>query len=221
MHRSGTSMLIGTLQEAGAYLGNVYGDAIEFNRKGLLEPLAVLHMHEDLLKANGGSWNKPVEQLRWSNLHTAVRDLFIESRAGHPVWAFKDPRTLFTLQGWQQVLPGLELVGIFRHPAAVAQSLQHRNKFPLDQGLALWQKYNQRLLALHERAAFPVIEFLPDPDQLRSKLASLLALLRLPKPLAAGTLTFFEEGIRQHDAADTPLPAPVEELYRRLQALAL
>ncbi|MEO5671209.1 MAG: hypothetical protein ABIR26_11000 [Ramlibacter sp.] len=214
-------MLIGTLQEAGVHLGNVYSDSIQYNRKGLLEPKAVLFMQEDLFKANGGSWSDPPAQVEWKNLHLAVRDLFIDSMAGQPVWGFKDPRTLFTLDGWMDVLPTLELVGIFRHPMEVAASMQGRNGFPLEQGLDIWKRYNERLLRAHRKAPFPVIEFLGAPEEMRAKLATLLEGLRLPRVIQPSELSFFEEGIRQHESADAALPADVQDLYRRLQDIAL
>lgn len=221
MHRSGTSMLIGTLQEAGVFLGNVLGHSIEYNRKGLLEPKAVLFMHEDLLKANGGSWKDPPQEVEWKTLHVAVRDLFIESRAGRPLWGFKDPRTLFTLDGWQSALPSLEMVGIFRNPLEVAASLQRRNGFSLEQGLDIWWKYNQRMLLIHRRARFPVIEFNPSAEHLRVKLSALLEVMRLPRRLRPGELTFFEEGIRQGEAADTPLPPDISDVLQQLRDIAL
>ena len=221
MHRSGTSMLVGTLQEAGLYLGGVLRNSITFNRKGLLEPKAVLFMQEDLLKASGGSWSDPPAAVEWQNLHKAVRDLFIESRAGQPIWGFKDPRTLFTLEGWQDVLPNLELVGIFRHPLEVAMSMRQRNGFSLEQGLDIWKRYNERLLTIHGRRGFDLVEFVADPEVMRAKLALLVERLRLPQPVPASGLSFFEEGIRQHEAEDTALPAEVEALYRQLQAIAL
>jgi hypothetical protein len=221
MHRSGTSMLIGTLREAGVYLGNVHDKGFEHNRKGLLEPRAVLFMQEDLLKANGGSWSDPPAQVTWQPLHLAVRDLFIESRSQQPIWGFKDPRTLFTLEGWHKVLPGLELTGIFRHPFEVAQSMQQRNSLSLEAGMAVWKKYNERLLAFHRKAAFPVIEFHADPEVLRAKLARLIAGLRLPHPPEPSAFAFFEEGIRRHEVDEVKLPADVEEVYRQLQAIGL
>jgi hypothetical protein len=221
MHRSGTSMLMGTLQEAGVYLGSVFSEGFEGNRKGLLEPRAVLFMQEDLLKANGGSWSEPPATLEWKNLHLAVRDLFVESRERQPLWGFKDPRTLFTLDGWRNVLPRLELVGIFRHPAAVAASLQRRNGFEIEKGLALWTRYNERLLAIHAATPFPVIEFHPSGAQLRLKLSAVLETLRLPDARRPDDLSFFEEGISRHDDSATELPAEVVALYRRLQDIAL
>ena len=86
MHRSGTSVLMGTLRDAGVYIGQVLGHSIEGNRKGLQEAPAVLYMHENLLGANGGSWHAPPETVTWRKLHRTVRDLFVESRAHQPLW---------------------------------------------------------------------------------------------------------------------------------------
>jgi hypothetical protein len=45
-------------------------------------------MHEDLLARHGGSWHNPPEVGEWPPLHGAVRDLFIESRHGRPLWGY-------------------------------------------------------------------------------------------------------------------------------------
>jgi hypothetical protein len=214
-------MLAGSLLEAGVFLGNVYSTSLQYNRKGLMEPKAVLFMHEDLLKVNGGSWSDPPDSVEWKPLHLAVRDLFIESRAAQPIWGFKDPRTLLTLEGWQSVLPSLELVGIFRHPLEVAVSMRQRNGFHLSVGVEIWRRYNERLMAAHERHSFPVIEFHADPELLREKLALVVRALRLPE-LAPTEFTFFEDGIRQSKADEAyEVPAPVMDLYHQLRAVAL
>lgn len=220
MHRSGTSMLTGTLQEAGVFLGKVFRDPIEHNRKGLLEPKAVLYMHEDLFRANGGSWRDPPMSPRWQPLHVAVRDLFIDSMADRPLWAFKDPRTLFTLKDWQAVVPGLQPVGIFRHPLAVAESLRRRNALPIEEGLGIWQRYNEQLLSIHGADPFPVIEFRPDPRALREDLARLVATLGLPVQPDPAAFEFFDERI---PAAPPPgeVPEAAAALYDRLRAIAL
>jgi hypothetical protein len=221
MHRSGTSMLVGTLHEAGVFLGNVYDDSLKYNRKGLLEPKAVLFMQEDLLKANGGSWSEPPQSIEWKNLHLAVRDLFIESRQQQPLWGFKDPRTLLTFEGWRSALPSLEPIGIFRHPAEVAGSLSARNGFSLEKSLDLWRQYNERLLKIHSETPFPVIEFHSSADLLRAKLSELVEMLRLPRVPSPSELSFFEDGIRRNEAAGVRLPAAIEDLYCKLQAIAL
>ena len=221
MHRSGTSMLTGTLQEAGVFLGKVFRDPIKHNRKGLMEPKAVLFMHEDLFHANGGSWKDPPAELEWKPLHLAVRDLFIDSMAGQPLWGFKDPRTLFTLDGWRNALPQLEPVGIFRHPLPVAESLQRRNGFPLEQGFAIWARYNERLLALHAGNPFPVIEFRPGAGTMRDSLERLVSTLELPVRRASSEFEFFDEGIPSGTPSGRTVPPEADALYERLVEIAL
>ena len=82
MHRSGTSVLMGTLRDAGVHIGQVLAASIEGNRRGLQEAPAVLYMHEQLLEANGGSWREPPETVVWEILRR--RRAEIEARARRP-----------------------------------------------------------------------------------------------------------------------------------------
>ena len=101
MHRSGTSLLAGSLHDAGVYLGHTLNTGFRLNPKGLWEAPSVLSMHENLLEKNGGSWQDPPEPpLEWGKLHPSVRDLCIDARQGHPLRGVKDPRTLLALEGW-------------------------------------------------------------------------------------------------------------------------
>ena len=157
--------------------------------------------------------------MRWEKLHTAVRDLFIAGFRDERIWGFKDPRTLLTLDGWLDVLPNAEFVGIFRHPALVALSLQQRDLFPVEKSFKLWQIYNQRLLQLHEVHPFPLIEFHEDADALRSKLHHLIGLLKLP--YSHRTLTFFEDALRRKSKEEIALPTDVQLLYQALKERAI
>ena len=214
MHRSGTSMLAGSLQEAGLELGDVITKA-PHNQKGNRENGAIMFMHEDLLACNGGSWDHPPETVRWEQLHKAVRDLFISGFNETAMWGFKDPRTLLTLDGWLEVLPGVQFVGIFRHPSLVALSLNRRNKLPFEQGLRLWEVYNQRLLCLHQEQPFPLIEFHGDAVHLREKLQQLIKVLDLP--FKHRTLTFLEDHFRQASPIEIVVPPDILQLYNTLR----
>jgi len=145
-----------------------------------------------------------------------VRDLFIESREGRPLWGFKDPRTLLVLDGWREVLPALEFAGIFRHPFEVASSLQSRNGFPLGKGMAIWTRYNRELLALHERQPFPLVEFVADGAAMRQAIDGVLARLRLAPSTAPD---FVDTSLRRFEAAgaDDALPPDTADVYARLR----
>lgn len=219
MHRSGTSALAGTLLEAGVYLGRVLDQSIKRNPKGLQEPPAILYMQEDLLKVNGGNWNTVPEAIEWQPMHKAVRDLFIESREGVARWGFKDPRTLLTLQGWLDVLPDAQPLGIFRHPMAVARSLESRNGFTIDKGLDVWLAYNSRLLEWQTRLGFPIVECLSDTQAMKAKLQLLLQALDLAPEQS---LEFFDAGLQtvQDDPGDV-LPEQVQSVWDGLRERAL
>lgn len=145
----------------------------------------------------------------WPPLQREVRDLFIESRHGRPLWGFKDPRLLLGLEGWRQALPSLEPVGVFRHPGAVA----------------LWSHYNQRLLELHQQHPFPLIEFEADATRVRQSLVVFYAAIRIargsqptrgrPRPQR------LEPQWRHHSDARLALAAPELGLYEELRRRAL
>jgi hypothetical protein len=222
MHRSGTSLLAGTLQECGLDLGEVNTSA-PANEKGNRESWLLTALHEDLLRAAGGGWDRlPERPVSWGPLHREIRDLFVGRFAGRPVWGFKDPRLLFCLEGWLEVLPRLELVGVFRHPLEVAGSLVRRTpaRFTLEKALALWLAHNRRLLAWQERIPCPLLEFGDDGRAFNARAAALARRLGLPRAAEPAALTFFDAGLRHERAGDSPLPDDVAATYGRLRELA-
>lgn len=216
MHRSGTSALAGTLRTCGVYFGDVLDQGIKHNPKGLQEAPSILFMQEDLLNKNGGAWHDPPAQIEWQPLHKAVRDLFIESRIRHTLWAFKDPRTLLTLEGWIEVLPNLECVGIFRHPAEVAMSIHVRNGFALEKCLEIWRAYNMRLLHFHRTRGIPIVEFVGHQAEMEASFQSALAKLGLSnQPTSEG---FFDPRMKRQDRPEVQLSDDIRHLYRELRS---
>lgn len=218
MHRSGTSALAGSLEEAGLYLGEVLSKPVKgLNEKGLKEPSSLIYMHENLLQENGGSWDNPPQEITWKPLHRAVRDLFIESRQDVPLWGFKEPRTLLVFDGWAQTqaLGSWGAIGIFRSPMEVAMSLQSRNEISLEQGLQLWLRYNERLLNLQRQHGFPVIEFSKDGEETRKNFQNAVYWLGL-KP--SEEARFFEPSLRNFEADTQALPPEVQAVYSKLRA---
>lgn len=215
MHRSGTSSLAGSLEEAGLHLGEVVRQS-DHNPKGNRESVAVRDLNERLLEHNDGAWDRPPATVVWDDDFRTQRAAVIAAHAADWRWGFKDPRTLLTLAFWQEALPDLALVGTFRHPLAVAASLERRNGIVVERGMALWQAYNERLVVAHAKAPFPVLSFDLDPEAYRAGVATMAAALDLP-----GQPGFFTEELRHHGPADdAALPDQIAELYQRLQALA-
>lgn len=214
MHRSGTSVLAGSLQEAGLYLGKVLSNNVSGkNPKGLIEPEALIFMHENLLQANGGNWHTPPQEIIWQRLHTSVRDLFIESRANRPHWGFKEPRTLITFEGWVNAVDTWDAVGIIRDPAKVAMSLHNRNGFDLNKCFDIWMHYNQRLLALHKKYGFPIIEFASDAEQTLAGIQNAIKILGLD---SSAPLSFYEPSLRKFEDTKITIPPQVQQLFDAL-----
>jgi hypothetical protein len=218
MHRSGTSCLAGSLEQQGLFLGEVNTKG-PFNPRGNRERFDIMDLQGDILEANGGAWDRPPAVVEWQPEHLERARTILAEHAGCPVWGFKDPRTLLTLQGWRQLVPDLQPVGIFRHPLRVAQSLAHRNKLDLDTSLALWRTYNRRLVAVHAEGPFPVVSFDDDAPVVEAKLREAGELVGLPA--APPGEPFFTDELRNAGVDGGPLPSEVEALYAELRALAL
>lgn len=217
MHRSGTSCLAGSLQQRGLHLGEVY-EWRPHNRKGNRENQRIMDLNDAVLALNGGSWDRPPQQLSWDRACAGERDAIVrelrEDCAG--VWGFKDPRTLLTLAFWREGIADARLVGTFRHPTQVARSLHARDpRMSLAQGLELWRIYNQRLLDCHAHAAFPLLSFDLDEAAYRHAVGAIARRLGLADQLPADD--FFERSLRtSHVDPAIEVPAPVSRLYARL-----
>ena len=235
MHRSGTSCLAGSLQEAGLYLGEV-NTAAPHNAKGNRESRAIMALQDDLLRANGGDWDTPPERVVWQPEHRAWRDEIIATYPTDRIWGFKDPRTLLTLTGWLEALPSVRFVGTYRHPLAVAASLRARNGVPVEKSLALWSAYNRLLLDYQRRWDFPMVSFDWPPERYQHCLTAIVPTLRLSVP--ATGFSFFESALRRNEApkaerglrpllkhwrtllgrtGNDALPQSVAAIYRQLQ----
>ncbi|MBI2994959.1 MAG: sulfotransferase [Gammaproteobacteria bacterium] len=229
MHRSGTSCLAGSLQRAGLHLGEVI-TAAPFNRRGNRENQRIQDLNEEILVANGGSWDAPPRTVAWQPQHRAARDDILREYAGVEHWGFKDPRTLLTLDGWLEMLDDVRFVGTFRHPARVAKSLLARNRDSAERWLTLWMVYNSKLLEVFERHPFPLVDFDLDDAHYQDRLERLRLELGLPGTISglpaerpreqlddAVPGAFFDPGLRKRlETSDIPLPPDVEALYARL-----
>lgn len=216
MHRSGTSCLTGLFEEAGVWLGEVRRMS-SHNAKGNRENPEIMALNDAILKTNGATWDKPPDRpMTWSAIHLAERGRILAGYPAKQIWGFKDPRTLFTLEGWRSALPGARLVGILRHPLAVARSLEARNKIPLEHGLALWAAYNRRLFDLVQSEDMPILSFDQPAAHFVAAATALIEDMGLGIPL--GGMQFFDDSLRhQTNISDRALPADIAVLYSALQ----
>lgn len=218
MHRSGTSFLTGSLQEAGLELGE-HSAWNPHNLKGNRENQSIVALHDEILIRQGYAWDNPPEQtLYWSAAENQKAQRLIRQYRGIPHWGFKDPRALLFVDNWQAVLPDLQYVGIFRHPAAVARSLDARGGMSEEHAHRLWRIYNQHLLRLYLRNPFPLLCFDQDETLLHQKLDSTLVHFGLKIPRGK---RFYSADLKHHRAEESALPAGLDALYRELLSLAI
>ncbi len=217
MHRSGTSTLIGSLEEAGVYLGEKNSDS-PYNPKGNRENPAIMKLNEDVLTSCNGSWESPPRIVSWSDPLRRRRDEIIASYGSNRTWGFKCPRTLFTLDGWLEALPEMQVVGTYRHPLLVAQSLQRRNGGMIDRWLGIWNCYNRQLLSAQRRLRFPLVCFDLSAEAYDRVLRQACRRLGLGAP---DRFDFFDESLRHAKPGfEGALPDSVALLYRDLCSVA-
>lgn len=212
MHRSGTSMITGSLEQAGVFMGQV-NQFSENNKKGSKESSFLMQLHEEVLTDNNSSWYSPPYKTYWSPYRMKILQYYIQSFDQHPIWGFKDPRTLLHLKTWNKMIPNLIKVGIFRNPNDVALSLKRRNKFPLQQGLDLWVRYNRELLKEYNRAPFPIIEFKSNKMEMLNNIRRLFLKLNLASDV---NKTFYENNLITSES-NIPIKAEAARLYNKLK----
>lgn len=218
MHRSGTSCLTGSLQEAGLFLGDCH-TWNPHNLKGNRENQQIVDINDAVLAANEGAWDAPPRTVQWSEAHRRAARELLAGYAGHPYFGFKDPRTLLALSGWQALFPDMDFIGIFRHPLKVAESLHTRSGMHRQQGLELWYQYNLRLLQHYRRRSFPLLCFDDEQAVFMAKLHRVLSGLGFDAGQWRGE--FYEPALKTAEPAEPlPLPWKVRRVYEKLQRLA-
>ncbi len=221
MHRSGTSCLAGSLEEAGLFLGEVNTKA-GFNAKGNRENRTIMELHDQVLARVGASWDRPPTlDPVWTSSETNNFEQAIGTFGTKQVWGLKDPRSLFMLNNWQD-LADPRFIGTFRHPVAVAGSLIHRAKIwkkPMDetQAFAMWQSYNQRMLQQHETHAFDIIRFdIPAAEYLtKLKIAGDQLGLEVPEHPK-----FLDGDLQHQHSEETDIPDSLIKTWEALNDLA-
>lgn len=232
MHRSGTSLAAALLESAGLAIGDRLVDANPSNPRGHFEDLDFVELDRDLLVAAGvhqDGWVAgpvPPVDAAWQARAAA---LVARKTTGRP-WGWKDPRAVPLLDVWLRAVPDATFAIVYRAPWEVAESLFRRGDeaFAADPGLAIavWQAYNERLLALvrsaPERCVVASVDTIAAcPDAWVHEVASRLAL-----PLGAPGAAVVERPLLHgHDAAHRAALVAAHypealQLFQRLEDLA-
>jgi hypothetical protein len=221
MHRSGTSMLTGSLEAAGVLLGEV-NNAAPHNRKGNKEHEGVRGLNDRIMARYGADWKSPPHDqlpLAWTQEELAEGLAQTSSLSGSGrVWGFKDPRTIWTLEGWLALYPAARLIGVFRHPVAVMNSLLARPgalQIPEGDALALWERTNRRLLSLRQRLGFPLLHF--SETDIEGRFMGPLGAFTRSLGLEAGPAGFFDAELVHQTGGDALAPGGLTELFSELR----
>ena len=176
MHRSGTSLLARSTLVFGSRMGSdLLTQSHKYNRKGHWEDTDFIRLDDEMLDFLGMNWHSlgaltpaEVDQL-WAAGFADQALMLLRSRVeqyGH--YALKEPRITQLLPFWQRIFEQLALPTSFliayRHPDAVAASLQVRNGLPLIKSYLLWSRYN--LAILHFLQTRPAAVVLVDYPQM-------------------------------------------------------
>ena len=139
--RSGTSLVAGSLSDAGYYMGSRLYPGSESNPKGYFESDEINRINEDLIAQVDpkrprfwGRWffrSRPLAGQRWLSrlsLGTSMAaDAGIRQRiqdvTSKVPFCFKDPRFSYTLPVWRPYLKDAVFVCVFRDPAETAFSI--------------------------------------------------------------------------------------------------
>ena len=167
MGRSGSSALTRVLSLCGLGLPRTLIEPNAFNERGYFEPQEALQINDAYLSRFGSSWFDPTFRVE-DEATAADQDALTGEAAAFLTAEFavqdsvviKDPRISGMLQPWLRAAAEAEaqvlIAHVFRPPAAVAGSLEHRDGVGRALSDALWLKYN--LLAerrtRHLRRAF-------------------------------------------------------------------
>lgn len=156
MHRSGTSAVAGIANLLGLATSEPR-DLIRgkgWNPTGHWESRSLTPLNDQILAEMGHTWwYPPPSGTGYSGAASRIvtspqsaADQFDRVYPSGP-WVWKDPRNCVTLPFWRRALDRpLAGILVFRNPIDVADSLRLRNGFPMEFGVALWERYMRLLL---------------------------------------------------------------------------
>jgi len=174
MHRSNTSFLAKTFQDAGLHI-----PADSYNREGHFEDEDFVQLHMYFIKKYKLKSRysivdyKKCRSLRVDHSDTTIAQKLIQQRHSvYDLFGWKDPRTCHFLTFWVKIIPNLKCVFIIRDPHVAVNSIlkRHIERSKIKYRPDLWFRYhrfwqvcNQQILDFYK--AHPdksILIFTPD-----------------------------------------------------------
>ena len=168
--RSGTSVISRILHEV---LAVDFGDETDHiprnhnNPDGYFENREMLELNERILAAIDGAVLRPPALDCFANLPEASRQHIIETARARlsfyadakPRFGWKDPRLSLTFPIWQQAVPKVVAVIVFRDPRAVMRSIADQLQVPAESLAGLWLEYYRRIFSHTANCPRVVVSF--------------------------------------------------------------
>jgi hypothetical protein len=191
MHRNGTSAFARGLQALGVYLGDSFLDTKPDNPTGYWEDRNIVELNERVLSVFGLKWEDValIEDAQWQDPKVeALRGeaaSYLEAQfTAHPLWGFKDPRTVRLLPFWRRVFQDIDVddtyVVAIRNPLSVASSLLKRQYMTPVTSHMLWLVYLVPYLDEIANRSFVVADYdllMNDPQGQMERIARHLRIL--------------------------------------------
>jgi len=157
MHRSGTSMVGGVLNQLGVDMGHDSPGKQISNPLGHFEDGDFLTLNSSILELAGGDWNNPPahqeilsqEIIFQSQILSLIRSR--QQQNLHQPWGWKDPRTCLTIELYKSNLHNPFFIWCQRAPEEIAESIWQRNGIVHADGLKLIDIYEQRIRGYFEK----------------------------------------------------------------------
>jgi len=138
-HRSASSLVAKALHEAGVDMGDDLLSGLPDNPDGHFEDMDFLKKNVELL--DGNVWNDVDRPLTESDTESLIK-----KKNNKPLWGWKDPRTVLTIDKYYEHLEDPVIVGLFRKPEHVAKSMAARGDISEKEALTLAKAYNRKII---------------------------------------------------------------------------
>jgi hypothetical protein len=216
MHRSGTSFFMSLLVGAGLEIGQNIMRGGRWNAKGFFESKTCVAINKQVLRQSGGSWRDPPARLRvTASARWRIRG-FLSSFDPAVVHGFKDPRLCLTFDAWKPLLNDPLVIVCFRHPAAVARSLNERDRMTLSEGFELWRAYGEAILRQASSSRLYLLNFdrVEESEPILAACCRDAGLVWSPELLAET----YDGSLQHHRTRDDAVPESCRSVYANLHS---
>lgn len=138
-HRSASSLVAKALHEAGVHMGDDLLSGLPDNPEGHFEDMDFLKKNVEIL--GGNIWNDVTRELQ--DVNTSA---LLDTKNTKPLWGWKDPRTVLTINKYYEHLDDPIIVALFRKPELVAKSMAQRGDISETDALTLAKAYNKKII---------------------------------------------------------------------------